>query len=268
MALADRLAQLQGVDRIYLAPVAPYALNTPEIAAEYSKLSLSHPVVSELGIDDFVSTYYNLYKSQPGQNSDQVINNVIDSLKSYNPSLKFGITVYEDQLGSPYIGDSKLSPSVRAKIDVVHLYLHFRYNAYGYSGYVAQAKQIFPNARIVAGSYAYDRIDYIVCSEGGTVHCSKEEELYLYRVSLQIQLHLLRSGAIEGLEFEPGSFGKEDSLFISSNPAICQPARQAECTSNTKNLRQVLLDELSNMGRRAPPGRPRKRIDQDPIKER
>ena len=88
---------------------------------------------------------------------------MIANIKSKNPNLKFGVTVYADQLTHKIVTSStwlyhgitfqSVPASVLAKIDNVHLFVHHREEASTYATAVATAKRIFPNARIFAGAY-------------------------------------------------------------------------------------------------------------------
>ena len=110
----------------------------------------------------------------------------VADIKSKNPNLKFGITTYEDSLTHGIITSStwlyhgltfkSIPASVLAKIDNVHLFVHYREDASTYATAVANAKRIFPNARIFAGAYPCDRINYLPCALGGTTECTLSQE--------------------------------------------------------------------------------------------
>src|SRR5579871_4825843 len=50
---SQQTSRAQGVDKVFLS-IALTAEKTPVYAREYSRLSLSHPAIYEIGIDDFV----------------------------------------------------------------------------------------------------------------------------------------------------------------------------------------------------------------------
>ena len=75
-----------------------------------------------------------------------------------------GITLYEDEL--PTVPGKCLSERARSDISYVHFYLHYRKDVAKYRDYLASVSGLFPHAAIIAGSYAYDRADYLSCSPG------------------------------------------------------------------------------------------------------
>ena len=91
-----------------------------------------------------------------------VLGRAIRSLKTHNPRLRFDITLYEDDLDGPSL--RALPDAVRLGVDRVSLYLHYRAAGPDYAGFAAAARQLFPHAQILAGVYAYDRIDYLPCA--------------------------------------------------------------------------------------------------------
>jgi hypothetical protein len=183
-----------------------------ERALKYSNLSsnLSYSKIIEIGIDDFLSWWEN--DSMGGLNQT-LLNNIINNTKAINQNLSFGITLYEDHLNRTNIVN--LPQEIRNRIDVVHLYLHFRRNGPSYETYVNQTKLLFPNAKIIAGSYAYDRIDFIRCYQNPSVinkNCTEGEELMLFIESIRIQNQMLNDNQIQGIEFYPGYFGYESTM--------------------------------------------------------
>lgn len=70
-------------------------------AREYSQLSLTNPFLIEVSFDDFVDRYQGLFSSGE-TGSSSIVETVLQNVKSANPNLKFGITLYEDELGSSF----------------------------------------------------------------------------------------------------------------------------------------------------------------------
>jgi hypothetical protein len=235
---AAKTAQTHDV-KVFLA-VKLNATNTADYASQYSQLSLKAPFLTEIGIDDFQDQYHAMFRD-PSVDPPALLKSVIANLKSANGDLKFGATLYESDLASPYLQDAKLPAVTRAQFDFIHLYLHFRDNGPKYADYVKQARQMFPHARIIAGSYAYDRKFYLPCSPGGKM-CTAERELDLYRESIALQMDLLTKGAIEYIEFYPAYFGNEDKWTGWSNVRSCAPDGLPACIANTKAMRQAALD--------------------------
>lgn len=225
------------------------ALNsgTPEYAVQYSQLSSSVPNLTEVGFDDFVSLYRKLDSSSPDAKS--VIQSTIDNLKSINRNLKFGISLYEDELESPFVQDSKLPVATRARFDYIHLYPHFRKNGINFSKYIPEVKRRFPNARIIAGAYAYDRRNYLSCSQNGRSACSVDEELALFQKTITIETGLVKDGTVDAIEFYPGNFGHEEQWKGWQNPRACLPGGQDACIQVTKQLHDIAVKEL---GRQSP----------------
>lgn len=220
------------------------ALNSgsPEYAVQYSQLSSSAPDLVEVGFDDFVAAYRKLESSS--SNAKSVIQSTIDNLKSINSNLKFGISLYEDELESPFVQDSKLPAAIRAKFDYIHLYPHFRKNGVKFNEYLPEVKRRFPNARIIAGAYAYDRRNYLSCSQNGRSACSVDEELALFQKTMAIESGLLKDGTVEAIEFYPGNFGREDEWKGWQNPRACLPGDQAACIQTTRQLHEIAVKEL------------------------
>lgn len=211
-----------------------------DFAWQYSKLSLKEPALIEIGLDDFVSLYSQVWNPD----SNLSFEAVLEATRKVNPNLKFGITIYEDELSSQVLDDSSLPNRAKAKIDTVYLYLHYRENGKNFANYVKQAERIFQKAKIIAGSYAYDRIDYSLCSsEETSPKCTPEEEITLFKESIRLQADLLREGRISGIEFYPGFFGMEEQ-WDWNDPETCRPERKAECIKNTKIMRQAALQAL------------------------
>jgi hypothetical protein len=238
----DNLANLAGVKTYYVSmPFDPSA--TVSWAKEYSSLSLSHKMMVEIGLDDFVGRIEDDQIAGTLPNPAAFVSEVIAATKSANPSLAFGVTIYED--GLTHVALTSLPASLRAEIQYVHLYLHYRENAPNYASYVATAKTIFPKARIIAGAYPYDRIDYLPCAYRGTVKCTAAQEQALYKQALEIQLSMVKAGTIYGLEFFFGYFGDpQDWPSWTSETRICEPARLSTCYENSTTLQDISLEVL------------------------
>jgi hypothetical protein len=200
----DNVAVLSNVKSYYVS--MPFSVSdSVSWAAEYSALSLTHKMMTEISFDDFVNKMEDLHIAGSLPNPAAFVSEVIAATKSKNPNLAFGVTIYEDSLTHTAL--TTLPYSLRAEIQYVHLYLHFRESGPNFASYVATAKSIFPKARIIAGAYPYDRIDYLPCAYKGTVHCTAAQEQALYKQALEIQLSMLKAGTIYGLEFFFGYFG-------------------------------------------------------------
>ncbi len=244
--------------KVATAHVQTQHVNTMHIAMElgpgaeayaerYSQLSLGHPFLREISIDDFVSTYYHAYKASHGR-TEALLRATIEKTKTRNPALGFGVTLYETDLKSGYLTDKRLASDIRRRIDYVHLFIHNRENGPHYEEYVRASKQIFPGAQIIAGSYPFDRIDYVPCSSTGKASCSNEQEIGLYKASIVVQTRLLKEGVVYCLEFYPANFGREDEWNGWDNPKFCRPERRQACIEHTKTMRQVVLSILRSSG--------------------
>jgi hypothetical protein len=165
--------------QIFLA--IPLDSHTFEYAPEYSRLSLTCRELVEVGFDDLLDQYRMFSNSR--RYPEKSLDEIIGRLKSANPKLMFGGTIYEDQLSNPGIWNRELPSPIRQRFDYVHLFLHFRQDGPNYANYVRETKRLFPHARIIAGSYAYDRRAYLPCSPSGQP-CSSSQELNLYRESI------------------------------------------------------------------------------------
>ncbi len=234
-------ASREGLE-IFLA--VPLKLETARYGSEYARLSRNTPSVVEIGVDDFTGQYHRLLMSGASDPAT-VLNSLIEGVKSAGSPLKFGATIYEDELQSPELSDPELPAVTRAQFDIVHLYLHYRSNGAKTPDYVRHTAKLFPNAKIILGVYAYDRISYIPCGKGGATPCSKQEELDYFVTALDAGIDLLKSGAVSGLEFYPGSFGREDQWSGWDRPGIC-PGRRQECIENTKALRLLVAEAFKN----------------------
>jgi len=240
----EGIAASENVNQMIIS--MPFDLTTAvSYATQYSQLSLTHKIVIGIGFDDFVNTIENLQIAGKLSNPASFVSTVITATKSKNPNLKFGVTIYEDSLTHAVLTNTVLPAALRAKIDYVHLFVHYRANAPNYATYVSQAKTIFPNAKIMAGAYPYDRIDYLPCQFKGTVHCTASQEQSLYKQLLQIQANLLKQGTVSGIEFFFGYFGMpQDWAGWTAQTRVCNPARLTECYSNSEKLQEISKEVL------------------------
>jgi hypothetical protein len=218
--------------------------DTVAYGAEYSALSRQQSNLQEIGLDDFVSQYWKLYN---GGVSDppSVLNQFIDGIKSVNPKLRFGATIYENDIGGEYLSDKDLPPALRAKFDVVHFFIHYRGDSPKYAEYVAQLKQIFPNAEIAGGLYVYDRISYLPCLPKGQP-CSDQQELANFDDSLNAAMSLAQQGAVSWIELFPGVFGHEADWGDWKNPKLC-PGRLDDCVANTKKMDEAVVAKIKQV---------------------
>jgi hypothetical protein len=214
---------------------------TPGYAREYSRQSLTHPALYEVGFDDFVGQCQR--QSHEPAALTGLLSQIATGLKSDNPQLKLGITVYEDELTSSEFPLERIDDSFRRQVDFVHLFPHYRQEAQSYSSSVRRANQLFPNAQVITGIYAYDRRDYLPCARGSSSACSDQQEVELFRQSLKERLAATPK---EGwIELYPGGFGKEDSLDVWKEPRSCKPERLRQCIENTSAMRQALRQMLT-----------------------
>jgi hypothetical protein len=212
-------------------------------ARAFSRLSLTHPFIAEAGFDDFVGRYDKLF-SRPGIDPPVWLREVVHNIKYENANLGFGVTIYEDDLNSPHLRPPDLPADIARSVDFVHFYLHYRADAARYDDAVKRVKVLFPRARIIAGIYAYDRINYIPCSPATARPCSPDEEISLYQQALSMDVRLLKQGQIVGVEFYPGFFGKENEWGGWKHSDYCSPDRVAECIHNTQIMRQDTIEIL------------------------
>ena len=217
----------------------------PTDMLRYSILTADVPSIASVGIDDFFGYYQTWYTQMP--NAASFVGQVIDNGKTTNKNLKFGITLYENELDSirnPYIDDRHLPPEIKAKFDYIHLFLHYRKNGSNFAAYVAQAQHWFPNAKIIAGVYAYDRIDYFPCAQNDSSKkpCTTEEEITYFKIALDTQMQLLKEAKVASLEIFPGYFGAEDKLYgPGTDNLTCQNVTR--CIQNTMTMRDMILSK-------------------------
>lgn len=228
----EAIAKNEGVNDMALSIAKVDSASIANYAQQYSALSMQSEILQELSIDDFVAF---MHRTRP----DNLVG-IVDSEKSMNKTLRFSVTIYEDNLSNIAKNAETYSDDIRSRIDRVYLYIHYRENGQKYVAYVKKAHALFPNAEIFGGVYAYDRIDYIPCAPGpSAASCSQESEIALFRDALQQQIALLRSGELAGLEYYPGQFGREEQWNGWDNPRICRPERKAECIENTIEMRRI-----------------------------
>lgn len=241
-ASAEKMAKSQDVGKVFLAILLNPG-RTPIDARQYSELSRTRPELYEVGFDDFVSQCER-QKLDAGALS-ALLNETVRQLKSANPNLLFGITLYDDEISSTRFPLKQLDEGFRQSVDLIHLYPHYRKEAQAFPESVQQARDIFPHAKIVAGVYAYDRRDYLPCARGNPTPCTNEEEKSLFAQSLHDRLALLGHSDVDWLEFYPGSFGMEASWKNWHEPRICRPERLQECIENTKAMHEMVQTALN-----------------------
>lgn len=212
---------------------------------QYGLLARRAPSLVEIGADDFVGQYEKV--SLAGlQDPAGALSALIDGIKAGDPNLGFGLTIYEDDLQSPYLSDAKFPAAARAKVDYVHFYIHYRMDTPNTPQYVQELKTVFPNAKVILGVYAYDRVSYLPCEKGGQPCTAEQEREYLHR-GLDTDFQLLESGDAAGIEFWPGSFGRINEWKGWDEARIC-PGRKSECVQNTEQMRQIVAEEFKKHG--------------------
>jgi hypothetical protein len=211
-----------------------------EKAKLFSELSVAHPVLKEIGVDDLFSFMKKLDVDDKGR----YLEGLVDATKSSNQSLQFGITLYENEISSISDSETSFPKRVREKIDRVAFYLHYRKNFDKYEDYVNRLRALFPNAAIYGGVYHYDRVDYIGCSQKLPIKCTEDAEVTLYKETLELQVSLMKSKKLDGLEFYPGFLGNEDSWPAWSKRKICSESRRRKCVENTKEMTRETLQLL------------------------
>jgi hypothetical protein len=239
---AQRVSKAQGVDKVFVAVLLKRD-QTPAYMREFSQLSMNHPALYEVGFDDFVGQCEKQKMNMPAMSA--LLSDIAQGVKSINPKLRFGITVYEDELWSSEFSLSGLDEGFRKSVDFVHLYPHYRKEAKAFLAAVERARQIFPASKIIAGIYAYDRRDYLPCTRGGTMPCTNQEEISLFEQSLKERLSAVGNSEVEWAEFYPGNFGGEAQWQLWSQPRICRQERLQECIQNTKAMREVVKRALN-----------------------
>jgi hypothetical protein len=240
----DNLAALSNVKTYYVSfPLDPST--SVSWAQQYSTLSLTHKEMVAIGFDDFVGTIEDDQIAGTMPNPATFVADVLAATKSKNPNLAFGVTIYEDSLTHTAL--TSLPLSVRGAIQFVHLYEHYREDAPNYAANVATAKSLFPNAKIIAGAYPYDRINYIPCAYKGTVECTAAQEQSFYQELLQTQANMVKAGTVSGLEFFFGYFGDpQDWPSWTTQKNACLTSRLSQCYSNTSILQNISLQVLQS----------------------
>jgi hypothetical protein len=217
---------------------------TVDYGQQYSALSLQTPSLTEISLDDFVSQYYRLSQAKI-KDPSALLDSFIDGIKSRNPKLQFGATIYENDIGQEFLSDKELPAAIRAKFDVIHFFVHYRGNTPQYAQYIQQLKTLFPRAQMVGGVYAYDRISYLPCLPNSKP-CAVEEEMNYFNQSLDIATSLLQQAKISWLEVYPGLFGREAEWSNWKAPRIC-PGRLPECVANTEKMDQTFVSKIKQL---------------------
>src|SRR5690348_9134297 len=241
---AARLAKTQDVSSIFIA-----VLLKPESAAgnaaAFAQLGPSHPEITEIGFDDFVGQAERTKLT--GDALSSLLADFSAGLHLYGSHLKWGITVYQDELWNGRLSKLGLSDETRAAVDAVHLFPHYRKQQIPLEKSVSEVKRLFPNAAVLLGNYAYDRREYLPCSVHGA-RCSDEEEISLFNNNLRQSLDLAKQGVVAGIELYPGNFGQETSWKNWSNPRFCKDTERSECIQNTRAMVQDLRKAFSALG--------------------
>ncbi|MGJ7558864.1 hypothetical protein ACSFBI_33350 [Variovorax sp. RB3P1] len=215
-------------------------VGTLERAKNYSLLSVKSKALKEVSLDD---AWGFLYQASV-QDKGEYFRSLVDSVKSTNKGLLFGITLYEEEIAKIQKAPDMFPADARSKVDRVALYLIYRSNWPNYSNYVVESRRLFPNAKIYAGVYHYDRSDYIPCQQGGKNKCSDAEEISMFNSAFQEQLKLLKSGEVEGLELYPGFLGKEQEWSGWKNKNLCANLRVDKCIANSRSMAKETLQLL------------------------
>lgn len=239
----DQMAGAQSVSSIFLAIL----LNPANIAvnsATLGSLAPSHPNLVEVGFDDFVSQCEKTHLD-PSELSS-LLQTIASNLKSRNTKLQFGATIYQDELISGELDNLHLSDGARQSIDIIHLFPHYRKERKSVTDYVAEAKRIFPKARVILGVYAYDRREYLPCSAGSHIPCSTDEEINLFDQAFREDLRVAESGGVAGIEFSPGNFGGEDTWKGWNSSRACKQGEREACVKNTVAMRAKVREAMEN----------------------
>jgi hypothetical protein len=215
-------------DRVFLG-IDRDETKAASYALEYSNLSLTYPKLYEIGFDDFYVFWRDSLKF-----SNSLLGTIIDNTKKVNTHLKFGITLYSDEVPLT----TNISYANRGKVDYVHLYPHFRKT--DIEGDVAKAKALFPNAKIIAGAYALDFKSSCLPGENGS--CSGQTELKYFIDSFQRQVNLMKTCQVDSIEFWPGYFGNEGN--IDYQRCLAKGNTQEVCVQNTVNIRNGVINIL------------------------
>jgi hypothetical protein len=239
----DEMAASQHVSSVFLGILLNPA-NVATNAVTFGNLALSHPDLAEVGFDDFVSQCEKTHLG-PSELSS-LVQTFASNLKSRSAKVQFGATIYQDQLITGEFGHLQLSDAARQSIDIVHLFPHYRKERKSVVDYVAEAKRVFPNAKIILGVYAYDRREYLPCEAGTHTACSSEEEVNLFDQVFHEDLKIASSGGVAGIEFFPGNFGGEDSWKGWSYSRACKEGERAVCVQNTVAMRDRVRQAMND----------------------
>lgn len=160
--------------------------------------------LTEVSIDDFLSWYASAQKAGKGSIFDQIV----QAVKTGNPKLRFGITVYEDQLpGAAGYHTGAMLEAHRNKIDVVHLYFHQRPHCTNMAQYADVARRQFPAAQLAIGLYNQDR------RKDEKRSSTEAEEQNMFTNCVKLASSLVASGQATAIEFYPGKFGLENNVY-------------------------------------------------------
>jgi len=216
-------------------------------AEDFSKLSLTYKHMLEIDFDDFISQLENQQIAGNLSNPDSFVNSVITATHYYNPNLAFGATIYEDSLTHTML-TTTLTASTRARIQYVHFFVHYRENVSKLNTYLAQVRSYFPNAKIIAGNYPYDRIDYLWCTQGdpNRTPCTAAQEQSSHQSLMQAELNLYKSGSIVGVESYFGYFGNPGDWSGWTAPTACTTRSYTTCIANTNTLQSITKSTIQS----------------------
>lgn len=248
-----------GVVRQVYASVAFDPATAADYSAQYAAMSRHTPWLVEVGFDDFVSQYDRAVQQIGTDAALALLQQAVQNFKRGKPNLKFGITLYEDEVEDGRSIAAKFPGSFRDSVDYVHFYVHYRENGPKFAQYIGGIKRLFPKAKLIGGVYAYDRIDYVPCAPGSKLKCSVAQELDLFSRATDVEVGLARRGVLDALETIPGHLGTEAAWWKSEDdPRACATIRIRECVANTVELRSRLLDSIlpERSGHRRSSGEP------------
>jgi hypothetical protein len=183
--------------------------------APYGLLARQNHSLVEIGADDFVGQYEKQFLGG-AQDPTSGLTSLIDGIKAADPNLGFGLTIYEDELQSPYLADPKFPAAERAKVDYVHFFMHYRTDTPNVASYLPQVREVFPNAKVILGVYAYDRISYLPCSKGGQP-CTTQQEANFLRQGMEADLKLVKDRSAAGKRNGPGGTKRASARGASPN---------------------------------------------------
>jgi hypothetical protein len=161
-----------------------------ESAENFSGYRKRNENVIGVSQDDFRSWWKNWARGR-----SDTIAAVRDKIKTPTSALLYGGTFYEDDFEK--MSQDEISVISR-NIDLVHFYLHKRYNLTNYDKYFQVLKANFPSSRIILGIYNYDRRAY---EKRGV---TRQEELFLFRQQIELCFEYLRIPSVTGVEFYYG----------------------------------------------------------------